>query len=204
MVYLQQRRTGGDPQDARVRQQAHIKGRHLQAHRPHHVQNVLRIHHSGSGRSPCLHQTEVHLEPLDLLARWLTRNSPLIQLIYITCCSGIIYDIIHDVPFTGRDPKTGETIIFSGGNREQYGLEGWIVSISITLVGLFFISVVVSGQKYAERYSALIGVIAIMLIYFVVTQLEKVYKEKGWYGPNFFPPEGYLSGPLSRDQGNNI
>lgn len=43
-------------------------------------------------------------------------------MIYITCCSGIVYDIIHDVPFTGRDPKTGETIIFSGGNREQYGL----------------------------------------------------------------------------------
>jgi len=38
-------------------------------------------------------------------------------IIYITCCSGIVYDIIHDVPMTGRDPKTGETIIFSGGNR---------------------------------------------------------------------------------------
>lgn len=42
--------------------------------------------------------------------------------VYITCCSGIIYDIIHDVPMTGKDPKTGETIIFSSGNREQYGL----------------------------------------------------------------------------------
>jgi hypothetical protein len=56
------------------------------------------------------------------------------------------------------------------------------------MVGLFFISIVVSGQKYSERYSAIVGVAAIILIYFVVTQLEKVYKEKGWYGPNFFPP----------------
>ena len=100
--------------------------------------------------------------------------------------------------------KTGETIIFSGGNREQYGLEGWIVSISITLVGLFFISIVLSGERLKEQYSALFGVVAIFLIYFVVTQLEKVYKEKGWYGPNFYPPDGYLTGPLSRDQGNNI
>ena len=144
------------------------------------------------------------MESLDLLARWLAGNRLSIQLIYITCCSGIVYDIIHDVPFTGRDPKTGETIIFSGGNREQYGLEGWIVSISITLVGLFFVSIVVTGQKYSERYSAIVGVVAILLIYFFVTQLEKAYKDKGWYGPNFYPPNGYISGPLSRDQGNNI
>ena len=28
-------------------------------------------------------------------------------LVYITCCSGVIYDIIHDVPFVGRDRNTG-------------------------------------------------------------------------------------------------
>jgi len=37
-----------------------------------------------------------------------------------------------------------------------------------------------------------------------VLQLEGIYKSKGWYGPNFSPPAGYLSGPLSVDQGNNI
>lgn len=29
------------------------------------------------------------------------------MIIYITCVSGVVYDIIHDVPFVGRDPKTG-------------------------------------------------------------------------------------------------
>ena len=29
------------------------------------------------------------------------------QIIYVICCSGFIYDIIHDVPFVGRNPKTG-------------------------------------------------------------------------------------------------
>jgi oligosaccharyltransferase complex subunit gamma len=28
-------------------------------------------------------------------------------LIYITCVSGVVYDIIHDVPFVGRDRNTG-------------------------------------------------------------------------------------------------
>lgn len=42
-------------------------------------------------------------------------NNNLIQIIYITCVSGVIYDIIHDVPFVGRDPKTGEALVFSDG-----------------------------------------------------------------------------------------
>lgn len=29
------------------------------------------------------------------------------MLIYITCVSGVVYDIIHDVPFVGRDKDTG-------------------------------------------------------------------------------------------------
>ena len=70
-----------------------------------------------------------------------------LKTVFIICCSGIIYDIIHDVPMTGRDPKTGETIIFSGGNREQYGLEGWLVSFSITLVGLMFVAIILMGEK---------------------------------------------------------
>lgn len=105
---------------------------------------------------------------------------------------------------TGRDSKTGETIIFSGGNREQYGLEGWIVSISITLVAMLFISIIALSEKMKESYSALIGAASILLIWFIVNQLEIVYKEKGWYGPSFRPPNGYIAGPLSRDQGNNI
>jgi oligosaccharyltransferase complex subunit gamma len=144
------------------------------------------------------------MEPLDVLASCLFSNDQITQVVYITCTSGIIYDIIHDVPFTGRDPKTGETIIFAGANREQYGLEGWIVSISIMLVGVLFVGIILVGHKLPERYSALAGGVALFLICFVVTQLEKVYKDKSWYGPSFSPPSGYIRGPLSRDQGNNI
>lgn len=38
-----------------------------------------------------------------------------VLLIYITCVSGVVYDIIHDVPFVGRDKDTGEAVIFTGG-----------------------------------------------------------------------------------------
>ena len=145
------------------------------------------------------------MEPLGFLAGWLPGNSPATQLIYITCCSGIVYDIIHDVPMTGRDQKTGETIIFSGGNREQYGLEGWIVSISITLVGLLFVGITILSEKFGHKSSSLVmAACGLYLIYFIVSQLEIIYKEKGWYGPRMSPPDGYIMGPLSHDQGNNI
>lgn len=52
--------------------------------------------------------------------------------------------------------------------------------------------------------SAIFGGVALYLIYFIVTQLEAVYKDKSWYGPRMSPPDGYIWGPLSRDQGNNI
>jgi hypothetical protein len=72
------------------------------------------------------------------------------------------------------------------------------------LVGFLFVAIVTLGHKLPEKYSAVVGAIALMLICFVVAQLEKVYKDKSWYGPSFSPPNGYIRGPLSRDQGNNI
>ena len=39
----------------------------------------------------------------------------LMKAIYITCVSGVVYDVIHNVPFVGRDKNTGEAVIFTGG-----------------------------------------------------------------------------------------
>ena len=55
-----------------------------------------------------------------------------------------------------------------------------------------------------ERYSAIIGILGLVLVYYLITYIEQVYSVKGWYGPSYKPPEHYLRGPLSVDQGNNI
>lgn len=125
-------------------------------------------------------------------------------LIYITCVSGVIYDILHNVPFVGRDPNTGEALVFATGNREQYGAEGLVISLTISLIGVLFVSIIVMGEKLAKKYSLIGSIIALFIIFFLVNQLEAIYKSKSWYGPSFTPPEGYLTGPISRDQGNNI
>jgi len=35
--------------------------------------------------------------------------------------------------------------------------------------------------------------------------LRSIYQHKApWYGPTFTPPDTYIKGPLSKDQGNTI
>ena len=95
-------------------------------------------------------------------------------------------------------------MVFAEGNREQYGAEGLVVSLMISFIGLLFVSIIVMGQKLDKKYSLMGSLIALGVIFFLVSQLEQVYKSKSWYGPSFSPPLGYLTGPITRDQGNNI
>lgn len=41
--------------------------------------------------------------------------------------------------------------------------------------------------------------------FITIYALMGMYKLKSpWYGPSFLPPDDYMKGPLSADQGNNI
>ena len=68
---------------------------------------------------------------------------------------------------------------------------------------MIFVGIILYGQT-KNKLSWILGFVGILFIYFIVSQLEQIYKEKGWYGPRMAPPDGYSQGPLSRDQGNNI
>jgi hypothetical protein len=95
-------------------------------------------------------------------------------------------------------------MVFADGNREQYGAEGLVISLMIALIGVLFISIIVMSQKMSQNNSLVGGLICLGIIFWLVMQLEEIYKSKSWYGPSFHPPLGYLTGPISRDQGNNI
>lgn len=82
--------------------------------------------------------------------------------------------------------------------------EGFYVSSLILAVAIMFILVGVLGKKCSHKFSSILSVIALLLVYIAVSYLENVYKLKGWYGPSFRPPEHYLKGPLRNDQGNSI
>lgn len=51
----------------------------------------------------------------------------------------------------------------------------------------------------------LYGYIVISIGFIAVYVLVAIYKIKSpWYELNFYPPDDYVRGPLSNDQGNNI
>lgn len=80
-----------------------------------------------------------------------------------------------------------------------------MVSLTISLIGVLFVSIVIAAQKVKNSYKVrLWGLIAIVAIFFLTTSLEQVYKSKSWYGPSFFPPDDYSKGSIATDQGNNI
>jgi len=53
--------------------------------------------------------------------------------------AGVVYDIIHSVPFTNID-RAGNFEWYHSGSRSQFALEGLIMSGAISLGGLLLIA----------------------------------------------------------------
>lgn len=124
--------------------------------------------------------------------------------IYAICMSGVVYNIIHNIPFTTMD-RNGNVEWISNQNRMQLGAEGVIMSGAISLAGILFIIVsrltAISGNSSVNRF---IYIVLFVFTLLVIWAIEDVYKKKGWYNPRFYPPENYVQGPLMKDQGNSI
>jgi len=57
----------------------------------------------------------------------------------------------------------------------------------------------------AKILNRIIGYLLIFSFVATIYLLVWIYKFKSpWYGPTFLPPNKYIHGPLSNDQGNNI
>eukprot|EP01017_Pseudomicrothorax_dubius_P014128 TRINITY_DN1652_c0_g1_i2.p1 TRINITY_DN1652_c0_g1~~TRINITY_DN1652_c0_g1_i2.p1 ORF type:complete len:353 (-),score=96.74 TRINITY_DN1652_c0_g1_i2:80-1138(-) len=123
---------------------------------------------------------------------------------YSLCMAGIVFNILHGVPFTSVD-RNGNVEWFAKGARTQLGAEGYIMSFSITLAGALLIGILKYGpsedRSKARLLFAVFG-IAFMLVLF---HIESVYREKvHHYNPSFWPPAHYIRGPLMNDQGNSL
>lgn len=129
---------------------------------------------------------------------------------YAICTSGIVYSIIHNVPwFKLERDQYGNVFIaeyFMRGQRGQWAGEGYIFSGLCLVTGLtliFLSRVDVWVENEGKRRIAVMAAIA--AIYVLAQLILTCYKFKSpWYGPGFAPPGHYQRGPLMLDQGNNI
>ena len=76
-------------------------------------------------------------------------------------------------------------------------MSGILVIAGLCLVGVNTIRTV-EDQVKIRIYASLL----IFLMFFCLMNVRKAYKMKSsWYNPGFSPPEWYVRGPFSKDQG---
>jgi hypothetical protein len=132
------------------------------------------------------------------------------MVVYAICTSGIVYSIIHNVPwFKLERDQFGSVFVaeyFMRGQRGQWAGEGYIFSLLCVCTGLTLIFLSRVDRFFKSESSLRIAVIgALIVVYFLSELILTCYKFKSpWYGPGFAPPGHYQRGPLMLDQGNNI
>lgn len=129
---------------------------------------------------------------------------------YTICTSGIVYSIIHNVPwFKLERDQYGNVFVaeyFMRGQRGQWAGEGYIFSglCLVTGLTLIFLSRI---DEFFDKVSTrrIATMVAIFAVYVLSQLILYCYQFKSpWYGPSFSPPSHYQRGPLMLDQGNNI
>ncbi len=77
-----------------------------------------------------------------------------------------------------------------------------------TLVALFFIQELpyfAGLMRISNLRKRSWGYILLGINFLVTLTILSIYKVKSpWYGPTFAPPDDYIQGPLSNDQGNTV
>ena len=126
-------------------------------------------------------------------------------LVVIICEGGIVYNVLHSIPFAKYD-RDGNIIEFiHTGQRSQYAGEGVLMSSLFVLGGtlLYSFNWLNMVKGYGQHKIASFG--AIVLIVLIVRIIFSIYRIKArWYNPTFFPPGHYVKGPLINDQGNSF
>lgn len=82
----------------------------------------------------------------------------------------------------------------------QLGMEGIAMAVAIILSSLFLVMTTRLHKINLGYYGVMITCCLLFIAaFFMISQIEKVYQNKGWYNPQFWPPENYIRGPLMRD-----
>ena len=132
------------------------------------------------------------------------------MVVYAICTSGVVYSIIHNVPwFKLERDQYGNVFVseyFMRGQRGQWAGEGYIFSCLCVATGLILIFLARAEKFFSSEASQRIAIYVALAAAWVLSYFILVcYKFKSpWYGPGFAPPGHYQRGPLMLDQGNNI
>jgi len=125
--------------------------------------------------------------------------------VFIICIGGIVYNMIHGAPFAKFD-RDGHVIEWiHTGQRSQYVGEGIFMSSLFVVTGMLFAAMSWMPRlqnEYYARFGCLGLIFAVAILSKVIISVYQI--KAPWYGPTYYPPGGYMQGPLIKDQGNSF
>lgn len=132
-------------------------------------------------------------------------------IIFVMWVGGTAFNMIHSPPtFKYKYDQSGSLSVeeyFRRDQRSQYYGEGYLTSMLMLTIGVIFILFTLLNQfgiKDSMRKEA-IGIIFVLVLFGLIMMLAYVFGIKSHhYTPSLFPPDHYMSGPYSNDQGTNI
>ncbi len=125
--------------------------------------------------------------------------------VYIICIGGIVYNMIHGAPFAKFDREGRVIEWIHSGQRSQYVGEGVFMSSLFVVIGTLFASLSWVTRLQSEWHIRIVSIMLIFVTAFLSKVVIMVYQKKApWYGPTYYPPGGYIQGPLIKDQGNSF
>jgi oligosaccharyltransferase complex subunit gamma len=125
--------------------------------------------------------------------------------VYIICIGGIVYNMIHGAPFAKFDREGRVVEWIHSGQRSQYVGEGIFMSSLFVVIGTLFASLSWVPRLQSDWHVRIVAIVLIFATAFFSKVVIMVYQKKApWYGPTFYPPGGYIQGPLIKDQGNSF
>ena len=119
-------------------------------------------------------------------------------------CGATCYCLIHKAPLFGRS-ETKKILLFNPNARKQYVLEGLLMSSLMIMGGMFlYISGRSVNKKNAKGRSS-ISLVFMLLSYACYYFVMSTQFKKSWLPPvKFFPPSGFITGPLINDRRNSF
>lgn len=131
------------------------------------------------------------------------------SIIFIQCIGGIAFTIIHSVPtFKYGHDESGALIVeefIQRNQRGQYAGEGYICSFIIFLTAAALIGFVKLEKMKQSGRKEIYCLVLIAATFIGFTIINEIFIMKSpQYNPGIYPPDHYMLGPLSVDQGTNI
>jgi hypothetical protein len=131
------------------------------------------------------------------------------SIIFIQCVGGIAFNMIHKVPtFRYAQDENGEVYIeeyFQRSQRSQYSGEGYMASMLMFSIGALMVLYAYVNRIKNTFTREVVWLVLIVAIFFGIVLLQGIFALKAsHYSPSFYPPDHYMKGPLSIDQGTNI